>query len=110
MVLVRRGKRVNCQLRLCRYLANMRKYRFRLFPNQSMSKPLFSEFEKLYLARFLGGDVSHPTTAFEARAFLERAAAVMDLTDPDEAIAHAGFQVWADDLDPPSGLERATVN
>jgi hypothetical protein len=75
-----------------------------------MPKPLFSEFEKLYLARFLRGELPHPTTSFEARAFVERAAAAMDLTDPDEALAHTAFQIWADELDPPSGVERPTVN
>ncbi len=40
-----------------------------------MPKALFTEHDKQYLARFLGGEVPDPKTPFEARAFLERAAA-----------------------------------
>jgi hypothetical protein len=75
-----------------------------------MSKPLFTEHDKHYLARFLGGELPHPTTAFEARAFLELAAAACNLNDPSERLVEATFKDWADELDPPFGYERSTRN
>jgi len=75
-----------------------------------MSKPLFTEHDKQYLARFLGGEVPNPTTPFEARVFLELAAAACDPANPNERMAQATFAIWADDVDPPSGLECSTRN
>jgi hypothetical protein len=75
-----------------------------------MPKALFTEHDKQYLARFLGGEVPDPKTPFEARAFLERAAANCNPSDPDERTVAAAFAVWADDLDPPTGFERQTLN
>jgi hypothetical protein len=40
-----------------------------------MSKPLFTEHYKQYLAHSLSGQVPNPATPFEARAYLELAAA-----------------------------------
>jgi len=75
-----------------------------------MSKPLFTEHDKQYLARFLRGELPHPTTPFEARTFLELAAAACDLNDPAERLVKATFTEWADELDPPFGYERSTRN
>ena len=64
-----------------------------------MTKPLFTDTEKTYLAKFLGGVPPHPTTPFEARATLERAA----LNAPDSAdgrLVRATFAEWADELEP----------
>jgi hypothetical protein len=75
-----------------------------------MPKPLFTEHDKQYLARFLGGELPHPTTPFEARTFLERAAAACDLNDPAERLVKATFIEWANDLDPLFGYECITRN
>lgn len=75
-----------------------------------MSRSLFTEHDKQYVARFLGGQMPQPTTPFEARAFLELAAAACNPNDPQERMVQATFAVWADELDPPAGFERSTRN
>lgn len=75
-----------------------------------MSKPIFTEFEKAYIARFLGGEMPHPKTPFEARTFLERASAATDPDSPDERLVSAGFLLWADDIDPPLIMTSRSVN
>jgi hypothetical protein len=75
-----------------------------------MSKPIFSELEKAYLARFLNGEMPHATTPFEARAFLERAAAATDPNDHDERLVSSTFLLWADDIDPPPVMASRSVN
>ena len=67
-----------------------------------MSKPIFTEHDKAYLARFLGGEMVHPTTPFEARVALERAAAATDANDPNERMVRATFLEWANEVDPQS--------
>lgn len=67
-----------------------------------MSNPLFTEHDKQYLSRFLGGELPHPNTPFEARAFLELAAAACNPEDPQERAVRATFAEWADEIDPRS--------
>jgi hypothetical protein len=74
-----------------------------------MSK-LFSDGEKRYLSRFLGGEILCPSTPFEARVFLERAAAVLDPEVPDARLVRAAFLLWADEIDPPCGVQSQGIN
>lgn len=73
-----------------------------------MIKPLFSDADKAYLAKFLGGEVVHPATPFEARAALERAAAATNQNDHDERLVAATFRQWADEIDPPTAQPAST--
>lgn len=74
-----------------------------------MPKPIFCEVEKVRLSRFLDGEMPHPTTPFEARAYIERAAArISDC--PNGALYKAAFAVWADDVDPPGAVTSRAAN
>jgi hypothetical protein len=75
-----------------------------------VSKPIFSEHEKKYLAKFLNGEIPHPTSPFEARVFLERAAAATEPQDADERLVRSAFLLWADDVDPPLTVTSRSVN
>jgi hypothetical protein len=65
-----------------------------------MTKEIFTEFERTYLARFLGGQLPQPTTAFEARVVLEQAAAATNPDDADERLVCAALREWANEIDP----------
>jgi hypothetical protein len=74
------------------------------------TKPIFTEYEKTYLARFFGGRLPQPSTAFEARVILEQVAASMNVEDPEERLAGAGFIEWANELDPRPSLGNRTCH
>ncbi len=65
-----------------------------------MKKPILTETEKQYLAHFLGGNLAHPSTPFEARALIEQAISRLDLTKPAGALHAAGLSEWANEVDP----------
>jgi hypothetical protein len=67
-----------------------------------LTKPIFTDHDKRFLAQFLGGEMPHPATVFEARVYLERAAATMDVNDHDQRLHRATLIEWADEIDPPS--------
>ncbi len=71
--------------------------------------PIFSDQQKQLIARYLDGNLVHPSTPFEARAWIEQAISRMNQAEPAGEFLAAAYRQWADEVDPHGGPASAST-